>query len=341
MGIQWRDAGWPGGGIDSGTGPGVTRVATMLTPDERLRVDAVGVGVIQAVHRESVDDLRRDLRGQCVRALIVSTSMCHGAQMTSVARMVREFPRVPTVALLSQFDRATVRTVLSLGQCGIRTLIDVREPNGWRELRAVLLNERTSDVQRLAMSRLALDLAQAPAGTRKFFDMLFALASRTPTIRQFARSLEIIPGTLMSRFYRAHLPPPKRFLAFARLACAARLFENPGVSVSSVSDQLGYSSPQSFSRHVRSILGMSAIEFRVRYDCEAMLDAFREELVQRHLSTWRTFDPFGHSARSIGIRKSENRRRLVSFPEGGPALRNVAEELGRGDQREDLSSPGE
>ncbi|MCC6928331.1 MAG: helix-turn-helix transcriptional regulator [Gemmatimonadaceae bacterium] len=267
--------------------------------------------------------------------------MCHGVQMTGVARMVREFPRVPTVALLSQFDRATVRTVLSLGQCGIRTLIDVREPNGWRELRAVLLNERTSDVQRLAMSRLALDLAQAPAGTRRFFDTLFALAARTPTIRQFARSLEIVPGTLMSRFYRAQLPPPKRFLAFARLSCAARLFENPGVSVSSVSDQLCYSSPQSFSRHVRSILGMSAIQFRVRYDCEGMLDAFREELVLRHLSTWRAFDPFGHTARSIGIRKSENRRRVVTFPEPALPLRSVAEELSGGEQREDLSRPGE
>lgn len=341
MGIQWRDAGWPGGGIENGTAVALTRVATMLTPDERLRVDAVGTGVIQTVHRESVDDLRRDLRCQRVRALIVSTSMCHGAQMTGVARMVREFPRVPTVALLSQFDRATVRTVLSLGQCGIRTLIDVREPNGWRELRAVLLNERTSDVQRLAMSRLALDLAQAPAGARRFFDTLFALASHTPTIRQFARSLELVPGTLMSRFYRAQLPPPKRFLAFARLSCAARLFENPGISVSSVSDQLSYSSPQSFSRHVRSILGMSAIQFRVRYDCEGMLEAFREELVLRHLSTWRVFDPFGHTARSIGIRKSDKGRRLVTFPEPALPLRSVAEELGGGQQREDLSRPGE
>lgn len=341
MGIQWRDAGWPGGGTEGGYGGGVARVATMLTPDERLRVDAVANGVIHAVHRDCVDDLRRDLRSQRVRALIVSTSMCHGVQMTGVARMVREFPRVPTVALLSEFDRATVRTVLSLGQCGIRTLIDVREPNGWRELRAVLLNERTSDVQRLAMSRLALDLAQAPAGTRRFFDSLFAHASRTPTIRQFARSLQIIPGTLMSRFYRAHLPPPKRYLAFARLTCAARLFENPGVSVSSVSDQLCYSSPQSFSRHVRSILGMSAIQFRVRYDCEGMLDSFREELVLRHLAVWRAFDPFGHTARSIGIRKSENRRRFVSFPEPDPILRSVAEELGGGEQRKDLGCPGE
>lgn len=339
MGIQWQESTRPQG-LDSGFGGHLARVTTMLTPDERLRVDAVGMGAIQAMHRESIEDLRRDLRSERVRALIISTAMCQRASMAGMARMVREFPRVPAVALLSQFDRATVRTVLSLGQCGIRTLIDVREPNGWRELRSVLLSERTSDVQRLAMSRLALDLAESPGGTRRFFEVLFGIAGQTPTIRQLGRALQIVPGTLMSRFYRAHLPPPKRYLAFARLMCAARLFENPGVSVSSVAHQLSYSSPQSFSRHVRSILGMSAVEFRVRYDFEGMLDCFREQLVLRHLPTWRRFDPFGHTARTIGITKSHRTRRSLAFPDPSAVTRNVAE-LSQGKEGEDLSGASE
>lgn len=279
----------------------ITRVATMLTPDERLRVDAVGMGLIQAYHRESVDDVWRDLRNQRAAVLIVSTAIWRRLSMPSMARMVREFPRVPTVALLSQLDHSTVRTVLSLGHCGIRTLIDVREPTGWRELRAVLLSERASSVQRLAESRLSLDLLEASPGTRKFFELLFTVAARTSTIQELARRMEVIPGTLMSRFFRAQLPPPKRFLAYARLTCAAHLFENPGVTVGSVANQLEYSSPQSFSRHVRSVLGMSAMEFRSRYDSEGMLDCFREHLVLRYLSRWKSFDPFGDSRnRSLG-----------------------------------------
>lgn len=274
-------------------GAGVTHVATVLTPDERLRVDAAGLGLIQAYHRESVEDVWRDLRNRHVAALIVSTAMCRGVSVTNMARMVREFPRVPTVALLSGLDQSTVRTVLSLGHCGVRTLIDVREPTGWRELRNVLLNERASTVPRMAESGLALDLEQTPPGTRRFFELLFTVGRETPTIREFAARMGVIPGTLMSRFFRARLPAPKRLLAYARLTCAAHLFENPGVTIASVANQLDYSSPQSFSRHVRAMLHLSATDFRARYDGAGMLEYFREELVLPHLVRWRTFDPFG------------------------------------------------
>lgn len=268
----------------------------MLTPDERLRVDAVGMGFLQAYHRESMQDVWQDLRSHRVRALILSTAMCQQANISNMARMVREFPRIPAVALLSQLDRSTARTVLSLGQCGIRTLIDVREPTGWRELRAVLLSEQASDVRRVALSRLALDLTGCPAGTVRFFEVLFATAAKTPTIRQLCRTVGILPGTLMSRFFRARLPPPKRFLAHARLTCAAYLFENPGVSINSVANQLDYSSPQSFSRHVRALMQLSAVQFRARYDGEGMLEYFREQLIFPYRTCWRSFDPFGRIA---------------------------------------------
>jgi AraC-like DNA-binding protein len=320
-------------GLPSGE---VARVTTMLTPDERLRIDAVGMGWMYAFHRESLEDLWRDLRGQRVRALILSTAMCQRANIGTMARMVREFPRVPAVALLSEFDRATVRTVLSLGQCGIRTLIDVRDPNGWRELRSVLLSERASEVQRMALSRLALDLLKAPPNARRFFELLFTAAASTPSVRELASRMSVHPGTLMSRFFRAKLPPPKRYLAFARLTCAAHLFENPGVSVASVSDQLNYSSPQSFTRHVRALLQLSAVEFRLRYDSDGMMECFRERLVLPHLEEWQRFDPFSSRSalRPIVRRHTEGR----TGPTAAATVRHarVAEELLSGDERENL-----
>jgi AraC-like DNA-binding protein len=320
---------------------GLTRVTTMLTPDERLRVDAVGMGFLQAYHRESMQDMWQDLRSQRVRALILSTAMCQRANISNMARMVREFPRVPAVALLSQMDRSTARTVLSLGQCGIRTLIDVREPTGWRELRAVLLSEQASDVRRVALSRLALDLSGSTPGAVRFFEILFATAAKTPTMRQFCRTVGILPGTLMSRFFRAHLPPPKRFLAHARLTCAAYLFENPGVSITNVSNQLDYSSPQSFSRHVRALLQVSAMEFRARYDGEGMLEYFRERLIIPYRTHWRSFDPLGRVA--IGERQRAAGGAAVGLTDqrhggGDPARMRQLEPFasGRGKQREDL-----
>jgi AraC-like DNA-binding protein len=197
---------------------------------------------------------------------------------------------VPAVALLSQLEQQTPRAVLALGRSGVRTLVDVRQPTGWRELRTVLLEGRADDIQRLALAALAGDLPDAHEECRRFFEMLFRPGS-IATVRVLARALGILPSTMMSRFFRARLPAPKRYLAMARLVRAARLLENAGLSVANVANHLDYSSPQSFGRHVRTMLGLTAVEFRQRYDGEGMLRRFREDLVIPHIAVLRRFTP--------------------------------------------------
>jgi len=264
----------------------------MLTLEERRRLDATGVGLFRMTHRASVEEVLQDLRQLRARAVVVSTAFCQYAEdLTRVARVVREFPQVPTVALISSLNQGTARAVLTLGQCGIRTLVDVREPSGWRELRDLLLNEHSSDLRQLAVAHICSDLMAAPVGTRRFFEVLFAVAPRTGTIRELAHGLQVLPSTLMSRFFRAQLPPPKRLLAYARLSFAARMFENPGLSIASVALHLDYSSAQSFGRHVRTTLGLTGKHFRERYDGRGMVQRFRDDLVARHRERWLVFDP--------------------------------------------------
>ncbi len=266
-------------------------VATMLRPVERSRVDAAGEGLYRTVHRESVDDILHDLRGQTVSAVLVSVTRCSEADVAQVGRLVREFPRVPAVALLTEVHPATPTTVLSLGRSGVRTLVDVRQSSGWRQLREVLLSERAGDIHRLALGQLALDLIGAPEDCWRFFEALFQHTPHITTVRVLALRLGVLPSTLMSRFFRARLPAPKRYLSFARLVQAARVFENPGLSVAGVANHLEYSSPQSFGRHVRTMVGMTAVDFRQRYDGEGMLQRFREELVLPYLPVLRQFSP--------------------------------------------------
>lgn len=272
----------------------VPRVTTVLTPDERIRVDAAGQGIYVAWHRDSLADALRDLRDHRAAAVIVSVARCQADDVGRFARVVREFPRVPAVGLLSNLSPQSAQTVLVLGRCGLRTLVDVREARGWQQLRAVLVHDRASEIHRIALARVAEDLGPAaPDGCHRFFAALFEEGPVTRTIHALSRHLGVVPSTLMSRFNRAGLPAPKRFLALARLVCAARLFENPGLSVSFVSNELDYSSPQAFGRHVRVVLRMTALEFRERYDGEGMLQLFRDELILPHLGRLRFFDPLG------------------------------------------------
>jgi AraC-like DNA-binding protein len=106
----------------------------------------------------------------------------------------------------------------------------------------------------------------------------------------------------MSRFFRARLPAPKRYLAMARLVRAAHLFENRGFSIANVANHLEYSSPQSFNRHVRTMLRLTAAEFRDTYDGEGMLDRFRQDLVLPNLAALRRLSPLSRKTYQVVMR---------------------------------------
>jgi len=266
-------------------------VGTVLTPLERVRVDVASDGVFEVLHRTSVEELTDDVRAQDVDAVIISVARYDTGSTARMAAMVREFPTVPTFALLTDVQRSTPHSVLELGRVGVRTLIDARSPTGWSALKDLLTHERSSDVQRQMLGALNFDLAGAAPDCWKFFELLFTHKPYIANVRQMGRYLNVIPGTLMSRFYRANLPSPKRYIDVGRLVRAARLLENAGLSVTSVARKLDYSSPQAFSRHVRCVLGMSPVRFREAYDGEEMLRKFREELVLPHVPILRSFRP--------------------------------------------------
>lgn len=255
------------------------QVVTVLDPRERARVDAAGAGLYRTLHRDSMQDALDDLRAARADAVILSLARGAREVPAHVARVVREFPTVPTVALLTDDGPLGPVAALTLGAQGVRTLIDVREPAGWRQLRDHLTRRLVRDLDARALAVLRADLEGASPDCDAFFERIFDGGTRLATVRDLARRLGVRPSTLNSRFFRAGLPAPKRYLAYARLMRAARLLENPGLSIATCAVRLEYSSPQSFGRHVRTLLRVSAGEFRARHDGERMLARYRAELV--------------------------------------------------------------
>lgn len=266
-------------------------VTTFLSPAERARVDAAGEGCFVSLHRESVDEVLNDLRQRRATAVIVSVTHYASQHAPPVARLVREFPRVPALALLTGNEPTATQAVLTLGQQGVRALVDVRDARGWRELRRLITEERGESIERIAIKRFHDELRHTPEDCLRFFDALFSSPPSVSTVRQLSRRLGVVPSTLMSRFFRAALPAPKRYLAVARLVRAARMFENPGLSVTQVALHLEYSSPQSFSRHIQTLLHCTAVTFRRHYTGESMLDHMSESLITPYHDALGTFHP--------------------------------------------------
>jgi len=271
--------------------PSAAAVFTWVDPLERPRVDAAGSGIYRTIHHDSVDALHREVRRTAPAAVLMSVGRPLTQHVPGVARLVREFPRIPMVALLSRVDQATPQAVLNLGNCGIRTLVDVRDSTGWHRLREFIAHEAVGEIDRLALAMMREELDGVSDDCWRFFEALFPRHGAATTVRTLARTLGVRPSTLMSRFFRAQLPAPKQYLAWARLVRVARLLENPGLSIAGASNQLDYSSAQSFGRHVKTALGITAGEFRRRHDGQAMLRRFRDELLRPHHSTLRDFRP--------------------------------------------------
>src|SRR5262249_31836402 len=59
-------------------------IATMLTPTERLRVDAAGDGWYQTIHRDSVAEVVQDLKSRRAGAVVLSVARCDSAERAAV-----------------------------------------------------------------------------------------------------------------------------------------------------------------------------------------------------------------------------------------------------------------
>src|SRR5204862_4968080 len=132
----------------------------------------------------SVDEVMRDVREARAAAVVLSVSYCERLPAENVAMMVHEFPRVPTLALLTELGPRTPQTLISLGTSGVRRLIDVRDASGWRQLRSALVDECGNSIQRLALGKLTLDLDGASPACWQFFRATFLSPPRVCTVRR-------------------------------------------------------------------------------------------------------------------------------------------------------------
>lgn len=263
-------------------------IAAVMGPGERARLEGLMGQGISVLLQDTIPDAIRTVRERPVSAVLVSVSKYRKEQLPDLDRLVKGFPAIPTVAVVSGPGHS--ETLLQFGARGIREVVDVNAPDGWKRLRALLEGPGTPSTARI-LTPLLTALGDVPPDARLFFEALVRSAPHHLTVRDFSRTLHLPPSTLLSRFQRAALPSPKSYLAALRLLHAALLLEDAGRSVADVAYRLEYSSPQSFGRHVRAMLGVTATEFRRRLPFPVALDRFLALMISPYRAALRTFHP--------------------------------------------------
>ena len=265
-------------------------VAAVLAPGERAGLEAAGVGCFTVVHRASLPEAVRAVRERPVDAIVFSVHHCRGPGAQQIDDLVRRFPDVPAVALLTRNDAEAPEALLRLGATGVRHVVDVTGPAGWRRLRQLLAEPASKPAARI-LAKVHEALPDLPPDTSLFLELMIRIAPSTPVARGLAQQSRIRPSTLMSRFARAGLPSPKAYLAALRLVYAAQYFDYEGLSISDVAYRLECSSPQSFGRHLRSMMGITPGEFRRRFSFDTAIQRFVALLVEPYRREWTGFRP--------------------------------------------------
>ena len=276
--------------------PAAPTVAAVVTPAERASLDAASVGCFAVLHRNSVPEVVRAVRERAVDVVLISVHQCAQGRVDEVDQLVRSFPGIPTVALVTRHDAIASETLLRLGATGVRQVVDVTVPAGWNRLRQLVAEPATHGAARI-LAPVFASLPELPQDARVFLEVLIRLAPEMPAVRAVAVRFEIKPSTLMSRFARAGLPSPKTYLAAVRLLYAAQFFEGGGRSVADVAYRLDCSSPQSFGRTIRAMLGITPGEFRRRFPFPTALERFLAQLVLPYGRLWAGFHPLRGSPR--------------------------------------------
>ena len=99
-------------------------VCALIPPAERSRIEAVGSGCFVTLYAASFREVLAAARRARVDAVVFSAHSCAADDLPSVMRLVREFPALPTVALVSRHDAVSTQTLLRLGASGVRAAID-------------------------------------------------------------------------------------------------------------------------------------------------------------------------------------------------------------------------
>lgn len=267
-------------------------VVTVLESRMRASVDGATDSTFTNVHVDSVAEAVMAVKEHAPRALLLSTGVIQEEGLSEIARLVTKNPGVLPVAVACSDGSVPGELLLSLGACGIRRFIDLNGRGGWESLRG-LLDAGGGETEAVILRTLLRHLGEASDESRHFFAALVRRAPSTVTVRALAAVLGIRASTLMSRFFRVSIPSPKSYLSMTRLVYAAAFFEAKAISITDVANSLNFSSPQSFGRHVRMVLGLTAGEFRRELSLSAALDHYVARLIVPHRDVFRSFNPLG------------------------------------------------
>jgi len=260
----------------------ISRVLLVLHSDEafRDRVHKAGASQFRTWSVTDWDSLRDAVQEAPPAAVVVVDPYLDVPGRKELSPRLRnllwEFPSITVIAALHlRTDR--FRDFHILGEWGVAEILDMDEESTAEGVEKRLRVGYGHPIHRLLSRALPPQLS---GRARSILLAAAEVAASGGQGRDLARALHLSERTLLRWCERAHLPPPRRVMAWMRILFAADLLDDPGRTVLSVAHACGYVSDSSLRRAMQDFLGIAPTALREQGAFTTASKMMVQELVQ-------------------------------------------------------------
>jgi AraC-like DNA-binding protein len=187
-----------------------------------------------------------------------------------IFRIVEGFPFTPIIA----WGELDGRDLYRLGKAGAADVILSRDADNTVQVAEVLRGALIHGIPHLVETGLKDQLSPEARALVRY------AAERIPSriqVPDLAAEHDASVSTLERRCERWGIPTPGRLLLWLRVLYGLRWLAEPGRSLESIADQLGYSSGAAFRRAIQATLGLRGAPLRTPRSFHAALNRFLAE----------------------------------------------------------------
>lgn len=187
-----------------------------------------------------------------------------------IFRLVEGFPFTPVIA----WGELDGRDLYRLGKAGAADVILSRDADNTQQVADILHSALSHGIPHLVESGLQDQLDPEARALIRY------AAERIPSriqVPDLATAHNSSISTLERRCERWGIPTPGRLLLWLRVLYGLRWLAEPGRSLESIAQQLGYSSGAAFRRAIQATLGLRGAPLRTSRSFHAALNRFLAE----------------------------------------------------------------
>ena len=251
-------------------------IAAYLQPNLLANLSVIAGASHRILGSDSWENLSLKIRSQPIDLAVLDPVASGEVRQDAILGILDEFPSVPII-LYSQLLPGTIQATIDLARAGVRHVVLYRYDDDPKRFLELLESEPGAAFAQMLLKRLEEPLTLVGSNLRRGVERMFGAPGHFETVPDLARTAIVGTRTIYRKFEEAGFASPRKFLVAARLLRAYAYMLEPGTTLESAGEKLGYHS-SAFRRQVRIFFGTTPLVLKRKMAPDEFVTRLAEEL---------------------------------------------------------------